>query len=58
MELIDRDKLKEFPIRRNHYDRKNGNALSVLWCGKSYRGDKYEWIRLELYVMLYKLFFG
>lgn len=25
-EYIDREKLKEFPIRRNHYDEINGNA--------------------------------
>lgn len=25
MDLIDRDKLLSYPIRRNHYDKKNGN---------------------------------
>lgn len=25
MRLIDADKLKEFPIRRDHYDKKHGN---------------------------------
>lgn len=25
MDLIDRNKLKQYPIRRNHYDKKNGN---------------------------------